>query len=191
MKKDIVIVIPCKGISQEERDKIENVFRKRAGINHLSVFMIDDVNSVGWVKLQNEYASKLDWDWYMYCAQDYFPGNNFLKIALDSAKKTRKKLIGLNDGKWFGRNATVALVHKDIFKYLPYHTLFFPEYFRHCAEVELTMIAKRLKLYHYESKSICVEVDYHKDLKNVQVHPKDMELFKKRKGLGFGVLPKD
>jgi hypothetical protein len=186
MNEIIVVVIPT--IKPfEEREKIKEVYLKRAGVDCL-VFMLYDTVKEGWIKLHNLASSSFEYDWYMYGCDDYFPGQDYLKIALDAGKRTGKKLIAFNDGKWHGNNATVGLVHKSLIDKIPYKSLFNPQYKRHYADPELTAIAKLLNEYHYEPLAVCIEVDYNKDLNKLNCCKEDRELYRRRELINFEVI---
>jgi len=185
MNEKIVVVIPTiKPV--EEHQKIKDIYQARAGVECLVVIHHDKIKE-GWVKVHNLYSSVLNYDWYMYTADDYYPGRDYLKIALESAKRTGKKLIAFNDGKWSGTNATAGLVHKSLIDKIPYKQLFYPGYFVHGADPELTAIAKLLNEYYYEPLALCVEVDYYKDVQNIKAYPEDGKLYKQRELINFEV----
>jgi hypothetical protein len=180
----IVVVIPCYGILKEQQDKVKKIYEVRAGIE-CTIYMIEDTNKEGWVSIHNRMSKELEWDWYVYSAQDYYPGRQYLKIALESAIKHNKKHIAFNDGKWFGENATAGLVHKDLIQKIPYKTLFYRGYFMHGADPELTAITKKLNEFHYEPLALCVEVDYNKDIEGSKRYPEDSKLYRLRAETNF------
>lgn len=162
--ENIVVVIPYIW-EEKEVTKLKKLLSKRAGMS-CDIHLIEDKERSGWVSVQNDMAGKLDYDWYVYTSQDYFPGRNWLSIAIDTAKHTGKRLIGFNDGKWFGKYATAGLVYKNLIPELySTGTLLNPNYFMHGSDPDITERAKKLNEYAYASEALLVEIDYYKDIR--------------------------
>ena len=182
----IVIVVPYITDTKDNIRELIPLLEKRAGVP-VKVIPYEDTNRVGWVKLHNALSVSLDYDWYVYCPSDYFPGRDFIKIALETAKKYNKLMVGFNDGKWFGKNATAGIVNKKLIPKLYSGTIFYPKYEHHGADPDLTEKAMLLNEYVYAPEALLVEIDYKKDFidSNVRLNRRDVELYLKRKEQGF------
>ncbi len=161
-----VVVIPCRPSDVVLAERVVPVYQKRAGAP-CEVYVVEDKDGIGWVKLQNEMAAKLEFDWYCYTADDYFPGRNWLKLALEAAQQYNKRFVCFNDGKWFGENATAGLAHKSLIPELySTGTLLNPNYIWHGSDPDLTHRAKALNEFIYVPNAVMMEIDYEKLITN-------------------------
>jgi hypothetical protein len=177
----IVVGIPYTNESSLEVRKVQKLYEKRAGLP-CQVVCTPDINRIGWVAMHNLISRTYKWDWYVYSAIDYFPGREWLKLALKKAETTGKTLIGFNDGKWRGSNATAGLVHKSVV--VKYGCLFPDVYKSHGADPELTEKCQRDGLFAYEPEALLVEIDYEKDFIS-KTNKDDYNMYLKRKQEGF------
>jgi hypothetical protein len=183
METKIVIVVPYTTESKEYIDKLRLLLDVRAGVD-VTVYTVEDRYREGWIKLHNRLCKELDYDWYIYCPCDYFPGRCFVRIALEIAKRDNKLMVGFNDGKWFGKNATAGMVHKDLIKLVYRDTIFYPGYQHHGADPDLTEKAILMNEFVYAPEAILVEIDYTKDFEQ-RTNPNDMDLFIRRRANKF------
>jgi hypothetical protein len=184
----VVVVIPHREENVEQINKVKHIIEMRAGIL-CGIHFVFDEDRCGWVSMHNKTVQNLagQFDWYVFGCLDYFPAQDFLKIALQHAKEQNKHLIGFNDGKWFGANFTSGMIHRDLIpKLYKSGTLFYPGYKFHGADPDLTARAKKLNEALYVPEAIYMEIDYIKDLTDSsRLNPDDRALYHKRRGLGF------
>jgi hypothetical protein len=167
----------------------ESVIERRAGVPIVSLWR--DNTGTRFIDFHNEMVLTQEFDWYIWGMEDYYPARDFVKIALETANKTGKRFIMLNDGKnpVGPRNASAAMVHKSYIKQL-YGTgqLFWNEYRHHGCDSEITEIAKRDGELVYEERAIYLEVDIDKEAgRKPQTTEKDLNLYYSRKAKGFQV----
>jgi hypothetical protein len=74
-------------------------------------------------------------------------------------------------------------IHLTIHSRATNHCFFYPQYARHYADAELTLLALQAGVYAYEPNSILVEVDWDKDHASVDSH--DRTVFAQRKAQHF------
>ncbi len=183
--KTVSVIIPTTDRTMAER--AASIMRSRAGMD-CDIDLIFDNDKVGSVKLLNEVVRNKEADYYVYAAQDAFPGRNWLLLAISTLEKEGKGLLGFNDGKWRGLLAGFGLVSRK-FLLTVYKDqdgkplLFYPGYKQHYGDTELTLIAMERNMYTYNPDAVLVEVDYNKDGK--PVNPDDKKLFAERKLTNF------
>jgi len=175
----VAIVIPYRPGSKELATKAARVCFIRAGMP-CKVFTIEDSERKGWVNAQNWAFNNLDFDFYIYSCDDYFPCKDYLKSAYEAYLGTKKCVIVFNDGKWAGKLATIALVKKDFVKEkLPDGNLFYKGYKQNFADPEFTDHAINHNEMAYLSDIPFMEVEYGKDEKSHN-NEEDRELYKSR-----------
>lgn len=186
----VFIIIPCKIGDGEKGRATAEICVKRSGLDKQGVetkIIIDELNE-GFFSLVNKaekYYRSL-YDWFVYCPNDYFPGNNFLKIALEQAKLNSKRFVCFNDGKWGGNNATAGMIHRTLVPLLyETNTLFHIGYKHHGGDPDLTERTKILGEFLYVPEALLIEIDYKKDLKCVRTNEADTQFYLKRKMVGF------
>jgi len=186
MENKIVIVVPYIRNDEDFIEQQRKLLIKRAGVE-VSVYPIKDTQGLGWIGIHNNMAKELDYDWYVYCADDYFPGRDYITKALETAHKTKKRLIGFNDGKWDGKNATAGMIHKSLIPLMYGGPLLWPGYIHHGSDPDLTEKAIIMNEYAYSPEAILIEIDYNKDFipSNKRLNKKDVELFLQRRELRF------
>lgn len=182
----VVVVIPYRFESVDSVSKVTKLMEKRAGVP-CEVIAVEDVDGIGWVAMHNKMAKELKFLWYVFTAFDYFPGRQYLKIALAKAKETGKLAVGFNDGKWGNSNITAGLIHTDLIpKLYSSGNLFNENYLKHGADPDLFGRVKALNAYAYAPEALLVEIDYLKDFQNSsRLNPPDFSLYKKREKMGF------
>jgi hypothetical protein len=164
----IDIVIPTRPEDVSEARLNAEIQKRRAGIDDANVLLRLDIGNRGWVAMHNMEFRMSMADHYLYSCGDYFPGRNYLRIAWDAMYDTGASLVGFNDGKWQGRIATVGLVKRSWAEQNYGGDLFFPGYKSHGADDELTNLAMRDGVYHYEPNAVLVEVDMRRTRANVK-----------------------
>jgi len=176
----ITVIMPT--IHPEKAKKTAKILTSRAGIPH-TMLVVEDVKKSGFVAICNGVVEQNQADYFVYVSDDVFPSRDWLKDAYSIAKDNNAGLVGFNDGKWDGAIATSGLV-EDAWMRKNYNgKMFFPDYFGHYNDTELTILAINDNKYFYSSKSCLMEVDYDKESK--AVNTKDRDLFTKRKSSGF------
>jgi hypothetical protein len=123
--------------------------------------------------------------WFGYVAQDAFAGRRWLALALEALGE-QKHFLGFNDGKWAGALAAFGLGRRSwALQNYPQkaNAFFYPQYARHYADAELTLLALQAGVYAYEPNSVLVEVDWDKD--SASVDEADRLLFTQRKAAQF------
>ena len=185
----VVVVIPYVVGDLEQALRTKKIMEVRAGVP-CEVIIVEDTNHIGWVAVHNQMARELHYDFYLYSCSDYFPGRDYLKIALDYAKKSNKMLVGFNDGKWHGRSATAGLIHKDLIpKLYQSNTLFYTGYKMYGADPDLTGRAKVLQEFVYAPEALLLEIDYTKDFRPKRTsYPEDSTLYYQREKLNFPLV---
>jgi hypothetical protein len=146
------------------------------------ILCIHDEKEEGFITLINRAFSKTQSAYFAYVAQDAFAGKDWLKEAL-SAMGDQKHFLGFNDGKWAGALAGFGLARRSWAAQNYSGNFFYPDYKRHYADAELTLLAMQAGAYAYEPSSLLVEVDWDKD--GSSVDPNDRTLFLERKKTGF------
>ena len=146
------------------------------------ILCIHDEKEEGFITLVNRAFAKTQSAYFAYVAQDAFAGKDWLKEAL-SAMGDQKHFLGFNDGKWAGALAGFGLARRSWAVNHYGGNFFYPQYKRHYADAELTLLAMQAGVYAYDSSSLLIEVDWDKDGANVD--PGDRKLFLERKQHGF------
>ena len=183
-QRKILVVVPY--YKEEIRaQKLKDLLIRRAGIP-CDVLLVDDrIKKQGWIGIHNELVKTQDYDWYVYCPDDYFPGRLFLKIALDTVLAHGKRLVGFNDGKWHGANATAGMIHSSLIPEMyGNYDIFYNKYKHHGADPDLTEKAILMDEYVYAPTALLIEIDYEKDFVK-KTNPDDFALFLKRREKGF------
>lgn len=177
----IAVLMPTVNI--EKAEQTTKILQERAGMD-VDCYILDDYDKRGYVANCNNFVKEnQNYDFYVPVTDDIFPSRNWLKDAYDLHKKTGAKLVGFNDGKWKGSLACCALVERDWMSKNYDGNLYYPGYFGHYNDTELTILALQDKVYAYDPDISLIEVDYEKDKK--QVNAKDRALFAERKKTNF------
>lgn len=155
---------------------------RRAGVDG-QLLCIHDVHRVGFVAVANIAFRRSIAPQFAYVAQDAFAGRRWLAIALEKLAENDGGLLGFNDGKWGGMLAAFGMVSRDWALANYGGDLFFAEYQRHYADVELTLIAMQQRKYRFEPLSLLVEADWDKDTH--QVDAADRVLYYRRAQSAF------
>jgi len=177
-----VMVMPF--TNAEMANQAAKVMSERADSPGL-IWAILDVQKVGFVQVVNTAFAASQSTWFGYVAQDAYAGRRWLALAL-TALGDRKHLLGFNDGKWAGALAAFGIARRS-WAQQNYpeqnHSFFYPQYARHYADAELTLLALQAGVYVYEPDSVLVEVDWDKDHASVDAH--DRAVFSQRKEQHF------
>jgi len=142
------------------------------------ILAISDVYGDGFIQLVNLAFKKTKSAYFAYVAQDAFAGRQWLKLGL-TALGDSKNFLGFNDGKWAGALAGFGLARRSWALQNYQGDFFYPQYKRHYADAELTLIALQNEVYSYDPNSVLVEVDWEKD--GSSVAQEDRDLFNERK----------
>lgn len=174
----VVIIMPT--IHPEIAEKTAKILKTRANYSHKMV-VVEDTTKRGFVAVCNDVIKDFPADYYVYLTDDIFPSRNWLKDAIAKMVEKDAKLFGFNDGKYKGLLATCGVVEANWMKKNYDGNMFYPGYFGHYNDTELTMVAMNENVYAYDPTVSLIEIDYDKESK--KVNPKDKEIFKKRKVL--------
>lgn len=183
----VLVIIPT--LHKEIAEQTIEIMKKRAGYgaNYLMVLNEHGKNN-NFVSKFNEAVKDNDADFYVYAAEDSYPGRNWLLEAVTTMKGDESALLlAFNDGKWNGALASFGMVRST---FRPYNNnIFFPEYKSHYADTELSIVAAQKKGLVYNPNAILMEVDYQKESKIV--NQQDKLKFNQRKTMKFGGLVTD
>jgi hypothetical protein len=178
---EVIIVMPA--VKMAVAKALAAVLTARAKYPGLLIIAEDD-RRFGFIHTANLVYRKTKSKYFTYIAQDAFPGKFWLAFAVETIKHAHAGLLAFNDGKWFGEVASFGLVDRDFTNSLYNNSLFYPGYIMHCADVELSILARNTNNLAYNPNCIMLEVDYTRHLRwrNNRV---DDELFHKRQLQGF------
>jgi hypothetical protein len=145
----------------------------------LAIF--DDLNW-GFIRIVNAVFRLSHSPLFGYVAQDAFAGRAWLRFAMDALGREHH-FLGFNDGKWAGGIASFGLARRSWANSNYGGDFFCPQYHRHYADAELTLLALQQGVYVYDANSVLIEIDWEKDRKKVD--EKDRKIFLERRGHGF------
>jgi len=182
----IAVIMPT--VNREMAKKTKKILESRAGMD-CEIALVYDSEKKGYVWNCNKYVQVYLYDYYVYLTDDIFPSRNWLLDAYNLLIKKDAKMVGFNDGKWKGQLASCALVEAMWMRRNYEGNLFYPQYFGHYNDTELTLIAMQDKVYAYDPNISLIEIDHDKDTKSVNT--KDRKLFNKRKETNFNGLVAD
>lgn len=180
---NITVIMPT--IHTDMARKTKDILSARAGMEAFYAVM-EDPSRWGYVHACNNYIKLCEdspADYYCYVTDDIFPSRNWLKDAYELLIKKDGKMVGFNDGKWKGSLATCGLVEAEWMRNNYEGNLFYPEYFGHYNDTELTLLAMQDNVYCYDANISLTEIDYEKDQK--KAHEGDRKLYNERKAQGF------
>ena len=172
------VVMPTTDLEQAK--KTAEALKARAGYS-CDIKIVEDKKRVGYVKTINSAFRDSKANFFVYTAQDAFPGQNWLANALIEQFRTQAELVSFNDGKWNGQLAGFGLVARTwgITNYNG--DLFYSGYHSHYGDTELTQIAKEKGTFTHAKEAIMLEVDYIKAIGESRgVVKADKKLYKKR-----------
>lgn len=172
----VVVVMPT--IHPDIAVKTAKILSSRAGYPH-KMLVVEDEGRSGFVATCNEVVKRNPADYYVYLTDDIFPSRNWLKDSMKLAIDKKAGLVGYNDGKWSGAIATCGLVEHNWMLKNYNGDMFYPKYFGHYNDTELTILALSDKTYAYDPSISLIEIDYEKEQK--KVHKADRSLFMERK----------
>jgi hypothetical protein len=155
---------------------------RRAGAPGL-VLAVHDDDREGFIRIANRVFASSASAFFGYVAQDAYPGRYWLRNALTVLANPSTQLVAFNDGKWFGALAGYGLVRRSWAGSLYGGPLFCPQYVRHYADAELSVIALEQDALGYAADGVLVEVDWDKDARPVE--QRDRQLFRSRARAGF------
>jgi hypothetical protein len=183
-----LMVLPF--VDESMAKKAGQLAAKRAGANGL-VLGVHDRDRKGFVEIVNHVFAVSKSPWFGYMAQDAFAGRDWMALALQALHRQRGVLLGFNDGKWQGALASFGLANRS-WAASNYRNsdqvggqgpFFHPDYQRHYADAELTVLARQVKGYAYEPNSVLIEVDWGKETQAVD--GADRSLYRQRAAMGF------
>lgn len=175
------VVIGLPYVNQEQAQKAAKLMAQRANYPGM-IIAVNDRDALGFNAIINLIFKASNSPYFAYVAQDAFAGRDWLKLAV-SALGEQKGLLGFNDGKWAGALAGFGLARRAWAEKNYARDFFCPEYTRHFADAELTLLAMQEGAYVYEPNSVLVELDWNKDQSTVEIA--DRQVFARRKLTGF------
>lgn len=178
--EDVILVMPY--IDHAMAERCAEMLSRRAGMSGL-ILAVQDTDRDGFIAVANRVFEKTESEYFGYVAQDAFPGNQWLDLAVKTLRKQGASLLAFNDGKWKGALAAFGLADRRWARSNYEGKFFFPDYRRHFADVELTVLAISQKQYCYNPNSVLVEVDWDKEKSSVNAS--DKALYHHRKSDGF------
>lgn len=155
-----LIVMPFIDVDAARRSAEQLARRAGAGGRLLCV---QDVRRAGFIAVANAVFRRSAAAQFAYLAQDAFGGRDWLKHGLAKLSEEKGGLLAFNDGKWGGALAAFGLVEREWALGNYDGDLFFPDYRRHYADVELTLIAMQQRKLRFEPVALVVEVDWNKE----------------------------
>ncbi|WP_163649443.1 glycosyltransferase [Modicisalibacter sp. 'Wilcox'] len=158
----VAVVMPC--IDKELGLNTAKALVNRAGMP-LKVIIAYDSKRQGFIKTLNEISLRCEVRYIVYLAQDAYPGMHWLIRAYNELEKNGNGLLAFNDGKWNGRIASFGMVRKAWAYSIYDQCILCPSYNSHCADDEITIIARCLNSLSYDPEIVLMEVDYQKGLK--------------------------
>lgn len=176
-----LIVMPFTDAAMANR--AAQLMARRAGVSG-DLLCIHDVHRAGFVAVANIAFRRSLAPQFGYVAQDAFAGRRWLALALEKLAEKEGGLLAFNDGKWAGMLAAFGLASREWAFGNYAGDLFCPEYQRHYADVELTLIAMQQRRFRFEPLALLVEADWDKD--SHQVDAADRTLYYRRSQSAFG-----
>lgn len=175
-RRDLVVVMPY--IDEAAARRACTQLARRAACDGLLV-AVEDRERKGYVHTANRIFRATRSELFGYVAQDAYAGRNWGRQVQDAFAKESRALLGFNDGKWQGLLAAFGVARRSWAVKNYEGDLFYPEYFGHYADVELTLLAMQAGVYAYDPNCFMVEVDYEKEDK--YTNPVDKALYLERK----------
>ncbi|MFW5499161.1 MULTISPECIES: hypothetical protein [unclassified Maridesulfovibrio] len=183
--EDAVFVLPF--IDKELTNRLVEVLVRRALHPGLLV-LVDDDERLGFMKIANYVCSHSSSRYFGYLAQDAFPGDGWLRAAIQTMDQSGASLLAFNDGRFHGTLAVFGMARRTWLASLYHKYLFFPGYNSHFGDTELTAIALHQNKLIYNPGCLMIEVDYEKHTR--KNNPDDQSLYKMREQKGFGGIIK-
>ena len=177
---DAVLVLPF--IDMELTQRLAKVLQLRALHSGL-VVLVDDDERMGFMKIANFVCAHSSSRYFGYLAQDAFPGDGWLRAALDTLDGSNAGLLAFNDGRFHGTLAIFGLARRSWLAKLYHKFVFFPGYNRHFGDTELSAIAIHQDQLIYNPGCLMIEVDYEKHAKSIDKD--DAAIFDRREAQGF------
>ena len=177
--KETLVVIPFTDVSMVKQSA--ELMAKRAMAPGTILAVFDDLQ-LGFIQIVNQVFQQAESDTFAYAAQDAFAGRAWLHLAIDALGQ-QYQFLGFNDGKWAGAMASFGLARRAWASKNYQGNFFCPQYRSHYADAELTLLAMQEGVYVYEPDSLLVEIDWEKDIK--QVDENDRKIFLQRRAQGF------
>ena len=178
------IVMPCTNTTLGA--KTASILLQRAG-TFCTIIIVLDTKKFGFIHIVNKIFNKTNSEYFIYLAQDAFPGKNWLANAVKTLDNSQKGLLAFNDGKWYGKLASFGMIRRSWIKKIYDNAIFYDKYKAHSADNEISIIAKIQNQYVYDPNIPLFEVDYDKEIKPLG-NLDDREIFIARCSSGFDGL---
>lgn len=157
----VAIIMPC--IDKKMGINTAKALIDRAGMPCKVIIAYDSVGN-GFIKTLNTVANRINVKYVIYLAQDAFAGRYWLKKAYTQLEKTGKGLLAFNDAKWDGLIASFGMVRVTWVNKIYGDAILYPGYKSHCADDELTAIARATNEHVYDPNISLIEIDHGKGL---------------------------
>ena len=179
---EVAIVIPCSIDFFEKANRAVIMFMRRAKYPCKICIVLDLCTPwFGVVKAVNYGIDNITTKYHLPVGVDYFPSVGFLKIAVESLKKSGKKVFCFNDGKWFGKQCNVILVDREYARSIYGKGMFYESYTHAGGDTEVSLRYYKDNQVEYNPEVIFMEVDYEKSFDRTFWRIKsDIETFKER-----------
>ncbi|PWW40566.1 glycosyl transferase family 41 [Chromohalobacter israelensis] len=156
-----IVIMPC--IDIDLGLKTADILTRRAGTDIKIVIAYDSLRK-GFIKTLNSIAKRCHVKYVVYLAQDCFPGRNWLALAYKELEQSNRGLLAFNDGKWSGKLASFGMVKKSWAHSIYDDEILSSFYHSHCADDEITLIARCNKELAYNPNITLIEIDYKKGM---------------------------
>lgn len=182
-RHETIVVMPS--IDMELAKKAARVMTLRTRKHGLLIVAEDDLR-LGFIMTANMVYAKTLSRYFACTAQDAFAGEFWLDYGLQSLQAMSGGLLAFNDGRFFGKIAAFGLAERKWIHSVYGNFLFYPEYKKHFADTELSVIALHAGKLVHNPNSILLEADYNKH--TGQCDSRDETQYFHRASTGFGGL---
>jgi hypothetical protein len=179
-RHETIIAMPALKMGMAK--KAAAVMSRRTDKPGLLIIVEDDMR-LGFIMTANLVYARTASRYFVYVAQDAFPGQYWLDHGIHTLEATESGLLAFNDGRFFGTVAVFGLADRLWANSIYKKFLFYPQYKSHCGDTELTAIAFESSKLAFNPNCIMMEIDYEKHL-----HPNnrdDENLYFQRARTGF------
>lgn len=180
---EAILAVPF--LDRDMAARLDEILRFRAKSPGALLFIEDDAR-LGFMMAANLAYSWTESPFFGYAAQDAYPGERWLALALDTLKRSGAGLLAFNDGRFFGTLAVFGLVRRAWLKTIYPKTLFYPGYKSHFGDTELSSIAFAREQLIFNPNCLLMEIDYSKHRHGH--NPEDETLYRRRSLTGFDGL---
>ncbi len=175
-----VLVLPF--LDRELAGRAADVLERRALHDGVLVLVEDDLR-LGFIRVANFVFGRSVSEYFGYLAQDAYPGDGWLRCAIDVLDKSGANLLAFNDGRFYGTLAVFGLARRSWVQSIYHNCLFYPGYTSHFGDTELSVLALSKRTLVFNPNCLLVEADYEKHKKSNNRN--DDALYRERARTGF------